>query len=83
MIAKAVKYYDQSQTLSLTNEEEAIFHKQKSYEHQKEFRISLDRGKGEVSPYVLRIGDLNGIAHPIMTRDLNSAFQLVITPCSE
>ncbi|MEQ9886204.1 hypothetical protein [Pectobacterium zantedeschiae] len=83
MIAKTVKYYDQSQTLSLTNEEEAIFHKQKSYEHQKEFRISLDRGKGEVSPYVLKVGDLTGVAHPIMTRDINSTFQLVITPDSE
>lgn len=83
MTAKTVKYYDQSQTLSLTNEEEAIFHKQKSYEHQKEFRISLDRGKGEVTPFVLKVGDLSNIAHPVMTRDLNSSFKLEFTPDSE
>ncbi|MBH3004133.1 hypothetical protein ACTVNY_14755 [Serratia nevei] len=83
MVAKIVTYYDQSKTLSLTDEDEAIFHKQKSYEHQKEFRVSLDRGKDEVSPYVLKVGDLTGIAHPVMTRDINSKFQIVITPETE
>lgn len=78
--AEFVTYYDDAQALSLTDEELAIFHKQKNYEHQKEFRICLERDVEDASPYTLHVGDLSGIAFPIMTKDLMNHFKLEISP---
>ena len=78
--AQLVTYYDDKSTLSLDKEEEAIFHKQKSYEHQSEYRISLDRGVEDIGHYVLQIGSLDGIAIPILTNDINNHFQIVAKP---
>lgn len=80
---KLVTYYDESQSLSLDDENEAVFHKQKTYEHQKEYRFYLDRGTDEITHYVMKVGDLSDIAFPVMTKDINSIFKLEITPTSK
>lgn len=71
---RPVTYYDEQGDLRLANEDDAIFHKQKSYGHQKEFRISLDRGVQEIEPYILKVGDLTDIAFPAFTKDIKFSF---------
>lgn len=76
MVYKAVTYYDPNESLSLSNINDAIFHKQKTYEHQKEFRITLDRGLAKSEPYTLQIGDISDIAFPVATNDINKFVRL-------
>lgn len=70
--AEKVTYYDKNSSLSLTNPDDAVFHKQKDYEHQSEFRVCLDRGSNVAEPFILEVGDLDGIALPCLTNEINS-----------
>jgi hypothetical protein len=77
-LADKVKYYDKSKTLSLLNDHEPVFHKQSDYEHQSEFRLCLDRGVSEPTPYTFDVGDIRDLANPCLTSEVNSMFSLDI-----
>lgn len=76
LVCQQVTYYDPKNTLSLEHEDDAIFHKQKNYEHQREFRIALDRGSDVAEPFTLNIGDISDIALPVLTEDINKHIKL-------
>ncbi|WP_047647780.1 hypothetical protein [Enterobacter asburiae] len=70
--AEKVNYYDKNSSLTLTNPDDAVFYKQSDYEHQSEFRFCLDRGRDVAEPFILEVGDLDGIALPCLTNEINS-----------
>ncbi|MBJ8972722.1 hypothetical protein [Citrobacter braakii] len=76
LVCQQVTYYDIKDSLSLEDENDAIFHKQKNYEHQREFRIAFDRGSEVAEPFTLKIGDISDIAIPVLTADINKYVKL-------
>ncbi|CNC78715.1 Uncharacterised protein [Yersinia intermedia] len=74
--ARKLIYYDSNESLSLENTADAVFHKQKEYEHQSEFRLCLDRGKGTEDAYFFNVESLRDIAFPIPTSEINSKIKL-------
>lgn len=76
LVCQQVTYYDPEDSLSLEDENDAIFHKQKNYEHQREYRIALDRGVEVAEPFNMNVGDLTDIAIPVLTEEINGYIRL-------
>ncbi len=76
-----VTYYDPDVgTPTIRTELETIFHKQKDYEHQREFRIAVDAHLDEPTPLILSIGDISDIALPVRTSEINQQMSFEARP---
>jgi hypothetical protein len=61
-----VEYYDKNEI----NRRQTVFHKPNEFEYQKEFRFYIDRG--DMLPFIFRIGDLTRISELIETKHIGS-----------
>ncbi|HAV1534917.1 hypothetical protein [Enterobacter hormaechei] len=71
-----VKYFDE--TTNLQNDQTSLtslFYKRKSYSHQQEYRIAIDRSSGKGEPFVLDIGHIGDIVRIGKTKDFNSTIR--------
>lgn len=75
--AAPVTYYDVNKTLSLKNIDEAVFHKQSKFAHQKEYRICIDRLSKTAEPFILDIGSVRDYVHTCSTNEVNDLIRSI------
>ncbi|WP_137936106.1 hypothetical protein [Chitinivorax sp. B] len=71
-----VEYYDSGKLSHIFKNEEILFRKHLKFSHQQEYRVVLDRGDSNDSPYTLEIGSLHDIAFVASIADFNKSIQL-------
>ena len=78
MKAKLVDYYNPDE-FSGTFTEEEVFKKRIEFQHQSEYRFSINTGLPGDGPLTLEIGDIRDIAHLCDTSSINKGLELNIT----
>lgn len=73
-----VDYYDPATLHAHFTDEDAPFKKHQRFSHQREYRIAIERGNGDQSPFELNIGSLSDIALDLPIEVLNKYIK--ITP---
>lgn len=75
LVGRIVNYYDPDTSLDVIAEEDAPFNKQIRFEHQREYRLVIDRENQEMMAYQLNVGSLRDIAHEISIKELNESIK--------
>ncbi len=76
MGAGLVDYYDPEQFSGFFDEDKAAFQKRIEYQHQREYRFSLDTGLDGENAIHLDIGDIRDIAHICNVEDINKGLEI-------
>jgi len=70
--ANLVEYYSPEPYHGHFNDEDVVFRKRDEYSHQREYRICADTKTAGDEPLVLNIGNIEDIASPAKTSEINA-----------
>lgn len=76
LVGRTVSYYDPNTFHGVIAEEDAPFYKQRRFEHQREYRLAINRNNQEMTAYQLNVGSLRDIAHEISIKELNESIKI-------
>jgi hypothetical protein len=71
-----VKYYDPETFSGNIEPDQAAFHKQLNFKHQKEYRIAIDRQQPGLDHFLLNIGNISDICITCKTSEINSMLEI-------
>jgi hypothetical protein len=74
--AALVTYYDPRTFSGSISQEESAFRKRDEFQHQKEYRFSIDTGTEGVNPTILEIGDISDITVRLSTSEVNDCLRI-------
>lgn len=73
---KLVDYYNPEKFSGFFTENDAVFKKRKEFQHQREYRFSLNTGTSDNKAIILEIGDIRDIAEVCNSNEVNDSLEI-------